>query len=86
MASSIVDLFKAETEIEIKASELFALMREATRAEMMMNAVKCEIPYKHILETMTGEKILIIPSQEENHIREYIEKEKEQQKKIGVQP
>ena len=80
MASSIVDLFKAETEIEIKASELFALMREATRAEMMMNAVKCEVPYQHILETMTGEKILIITSQEEKDLRERIDQIKEERK------
>ena len=79
MASSIVDLFKAETEIEIKASELFALMREATKAEMMMNAVKCEVPYRYIRETITGDSERR-QSQEEKDLRERIDQMKEERK------
>jgi len=79
MASSIVDLFKAETEIEIKASELFALMREATKAEMMMNAVKCEVPYRYIRETITGDSEGQ-QSQEEKDLRERIDQMKEERK------
>lgn len=79
MASSIVDLFKAETEIEIKASELFALMREATKAEMMMNAVKCEVPYRYIRETITGDSERQQP-QEEKDLRERIDQMKEERK------
>lgn len=56
MTQSIVDLFKAETEIEIKAGELFGIMREAVKAEFLMNAVQCEVPYKYIREMATGEK------------------------------
>lgn len=55
MGQSIVDLFKAETEIEIKAGELFALMKEAAKAEFLMNAAKCEVPYRYIREAATGE-------------------------------
>lgn len=54
--NSIADLFKAETEIEIKAGELFGIMREATKAEFLMNGVQCEVPYKYIREMATGEK------------------------------
>ena len=79
MASSIVDLFKAETEIEIKASELFALMREATKAEMMMNAVKCEVPYRYIRDTITGDSERR-QSQEEKDLRERIDQMKEERK------
>ena len=79
MASSIVDLFKAETEIEIKASELFALMREATKAEMMMNAVRCEVPYRYIRETITGDSEGQ-QSQEEKDLRERIDQMKEERK------
>lgn len=79
MASSIVDSFKAETEIEIKASELFALMREATKAEMMMNAVKCEVPYRYIRETITGDSEGQ-QSQEEKDLRERIDQMKEERK------
>lgn len=56
MSGSIVDLFKAETEIEIKAGELFAIMREATKAEFMLNAVQCEVPFKYIREMATGQQ------------------------------
>ena len=79
MGQSIVDLFKAETEIEIKASELFALMREATKAEMMMNAVKCEVPYRYIREMITGDSERQ-QSQEEKDLRERIDQIKEERK------
>ena len=79
MGQSIVDLFKTETEIEIKASELFALMREATKAEMMMNAVKCEVPYRYIREMITGDSERQ-QSQEEKDLRERIDQMKEERK------
>ena len=56
MSKSIVDLFRSETEIPIKASELFGVIREAAKAELMQNAVNCEVPYRFIRETTTGEK------------------------------
>ena len=44
MGSSLVDLFKAETEFDVKASEMYGLMREAVKAEILLNAVKCDVP------------------------------------------
>jgi len=61
MGQSIIDIFKAETEIEIKAGELFALMKEASKAEFLMNAVKCEVPYRYIREMSTGESEQPLP-------------------------
>ena len=54
--NSIMDLFKAETEIEIKAGELFAIMREAARSEFLLNAANCEVPHIYAREMATGEK------------------------------
>lgn len=54
--NSIADLFKAETEIEIKAGELFGIMREAVKAEFLMNAANCEVPYSYAREMATGQK------------------------------
>lgn len=36
--------------------ELFALMKEAAKAEFLMNAAKCEVPYVYAREMATGEK------------------------------
>lgn len=54
--TTIGDLFKAETEIEIKAGELFGIMREAVKAEFLMNAANCEVPYSYAREMATGQK------------------------------
>ena len=54
--TTIGDLFKAETEIEIKAGELFGIMREAVKAEFLLNAAKNEVPYVYAREMATGEK------------------------------
>lgn len=73
MGQSIIDLFKAETEIEIKAGELFALMKEASKAEFLMNAIKCEVPYHYALEMATGERRA---AKEEKQLRERLEETK----------
>lgn len=67
MGQSIIDLFKAETEIEIKASESFALMKEASKAEFLLNAIKCEVPYHYAMEMATGERRA---AEEEKQLRE----------------
>ena len=54
--ASIGDLFRAETELTIKAGELLEIMRTATKAEFLFNAAKCEVPHKFIVEMATGEK------------------------------
>ncbi|MCM1218293.1 MAG: DUF6273 domain-containing protein [Lachnospiraceae bacterium] len=56
MGNSLVDLFKAETEFDVKASEMYGLMREAVKAEFLLNAVKCDIPHTYARQIATGEK------------------------------
>ena len=56
MGSSLTDLFRAETEFDVKASEMYGLMREATKAEFLLNAVKCDVPHTYARQIATGEK------------------------------
>ena len=56
MGSSLVDLFKAETEFDVKASEMYGLMREAVKAEFLLNAAKCDVPNIYARQIATGEK------------------------------
>ena len=50
----IVDVFDKEDRTEIKMSKLYALMKESAKAELMMNAIQCEVPHRYIREMMTG--------------------------------
>lgn len=56
MGNSLVDLFKAETEFDVKASEMYGLMREATKAEFLLNAAKCDVPHTYARQIATGIK------------------------------
>lgn len=56
MAVSIVDLFRSETKFDVKASEIYGLMKEAAKAEFLLNAVKCEVPHTYARQIATGEK------------------------------
>lgn len=54
--SSIADIFAAEDRVTVKFSVFFKLVKEAAKADIVMNAVNCEVPYRYIRETMTGTK------------------------------
>lgn len=56
MGKSLADLFASETDIVIKASELFTVMKEASKAELLLNAAKCEVPYTYARQIATGIK------------------------------
>ena len=56
MGKSITDLFRSETEFDVKASEMYGLMREAAKAEFLLNAVKCDVPHTYARQIATGEK------------------------------
>ena len=56
MSKSITDLFRPETEFPVKASEMYGLMREAAKAELLLNAAKCDIPHTYARQIATGEK------------------------------
>lgn len=52
----ILDAFNPEDRVSVKFSDFYKLMLEGTKAELMMNAVKCDVPHQHIREMMTGNK------------------------------
>lgn len=56
----IADAFSREDRIEVKVVSFIEMTQRAAKAEVMsehlMNAVKCEVPYRFIREMMTGIK------------------------------
>ena len=52
----IMDAFNAEDRITVTVSKFGEMMKAAVKADLMMNAVNCEVPYQYIRETMTGVK------------------------------
>ncbi len=56
MGNSLVDLFRSETEFNVMASEMCGLMREAVKAEFLLNAAKCDVPHTYARQIATGEK------------------------------
>lgn len=50
----IMDAFNAEDRTQIKVSSLYAMLKEGAKAEYLLNAVKCEVPYKYIVQMATG--------------------------------
>ena len=51
---TILDAFAKEDRVEVTFSDFYRLMRESTKAEIVMNAVNCNVPYKYIREMVTG--------------------------------
>ena len=56
MGKNLGDLFRPETEFGVKASEMYGLMREAAKAELLLNAAKCDVPNIYARQIATGEK------------------------------
>lgn len=56
----IADAFSREDRIEVKVVSFIEMTQRAAKAEVMsehlMNAVKCEVPYRYIREMVTGIK------------------------------
>lgn len=50
------DVINAEDRVDVKFSTFYDLVKEAAKAELMMNAVCCDVPHRHIRETMIGVK------------------------------
>lgn len=73
----IADAFSREDRIEIKVESFIRMTQTAAKAEvqrdMLMNAVKCEVPYRYIREIMTGvsEAPIADPGQEEEIIETF---------------
>ena len=52
----IMDAFNAENRITVTVSKFGEMMKAAVKADLMMNAVNCEVPYQYIREMVTGIK------------------------------
>ena len=50
----IMDAFNAEDRITVTVSKFGEMMKAAVKADLMMNAVNCEVPYQYIREMVTG--------------------------------
>lgn len=54
----ICDAFSPEDRVSVKFSDFYALMQEASKAELLMNAVKCRVPHAAIHAMATGQPTL----------------------------
>lgn len=52
----MMDAFEKEDRAEVKVTTLYQMLKEAAKAELIMNAVNCDVPHKFIREMATGEK------------------------------
>lgn len=49
-----MDNFSSDEPVTIKQPDYFSLMKEAAKAELLMNAVKCNVPTCYINAMATG--------------------------------
>lgn len=49
------DAIGPEDRVSVKYSDFYTLVREAAKAELVMNAVNCDVPHRYIREMATGE-------------------------------
>ena len=52
----LMDAFNAEDRITLKVSDYAKVLKEGVKADLMMNAVTCEVPYQYIREMVSGIK------------------------------
>ena len=55
----LADVFNKEDRVQITFSDFYAIMRESAKAELIMNAVNCDVPHSCIRAMATGERELI---------------------------
>lgn len=56
----LIDVFEKEDRTEIKLSQLCEMLSAGAKAELLMNAVNCDVPHRYIREMATGEKELLL--------------------------
>lgn len=56
----LIDVFEKEDRVGIKLSQLCEMLRAGTKAELIMNAVNCDVPHLYIREMATGEKEILL--------------------------
>lgn len=53
----LIDSFSAEDRIEVKFSDFYNLVKNSTRAEMMLNGIKNEVDHDSIHRVVTGKPL-----------------------------
>ena len=56
----LADAFNKEDRVPVTFSVFYQMMKEATKSEFLMNAVRCKVPHEYIYEMATGQ--LALPS------------------------
>ena len=51
----LCDAIGPEDRVSVKFSDFYTLVREAAKAELVMNAVNCDVPHRYIREMVAGE-------------------------------
>ena len=50
----IYDMFKEEDRVTVTVSQLYKTLREAAKTELLMNAVRCDVPNRYIAAMADG--------------------------------
>lgn len=50
----IMDAFKEEDRVTVTVSQLYRMLREAAKTELLMNAVRCDVPNRYIAAMEDG--------------------------------
>ena len=50
----ILDTFKEEDRATVTVSQLYKMLREAAKTELLMNAVRCDVPNRYIAAMADG--------------------------------
>lgn len=60
----LADAIGREDRVQVTFSDFYLLMREAAKAELLMNAVRCQVPHEYIYKMAEGPEALQ-PEEEE---------------------
>lgn len=52
----LMDAITAEDRVQLKVSDLEALMKNAAKADLIFNGIRAEVPHKYMREIITGKK------------------------------
>ena len=56
---NLIDAFSKEDRIQVKFSDLYTLIRQSAQAELMENAIACEVPRQYIQQMINGKNDLL---------------------------
>ena len=52
----LMDAITAEDRVQLKVSDLEALMKNAAKADLIFNGIRAEVPHRYMREIITGKK------------------------------